>query len=46
VDVAVAGMPEARDPQPVVALERVDELEQLRDAPLRDDDVVVELDRA
>src|SRR5438067_11716787 len=44
VDVAVAGVTKARNPEPVLLLDAVDEREQLRDSPLRDDDVVVEFD--
>ena len=45
VDVAVADVAEARNRQSESRLELVDELEQLRNAALRHDDVVVELER-
>ena len=45
VDVAVAGMAEARDQQPVLATHALDELEELRHAAARHDQVVVDLAR-
>ena len=45
VDVAVAGMAEARDAQPVGVADAPDQREQLRDAALRHDHVVIELQR-
>src|SRR5262245_39373933 len=44
VNVPVADMPEAWDLKAETRLERGNELEQIRDARLRDDDVVIELD--
>ena len=45
VDVAVAGVSEARDAQAVFGAEPLDQIDQFRDAAVRHDDVVVQLER-